>query len=62
MLNVKQLFTFSKRFATGHSAGSNLVSAPIFVSEISHPELRGTTRYNMVDILVLVVMTGMVVM
>jgi len=37
------IFLLIGRFATGHSAGSNLVSAPIFVSEISHPELRGTT-------------------
>ena len=29
------------RLLTGHSAGSNLVSSPIFVSEISHPDLRG---------------------
>ena len=29
------------RLLTGHTAGSNLVSSPIFVSEISHPDLRG---------------------
>ena len=34
---------FAGRFLTGHSAGSNLVSSPIFVSEISHPDMRGTT-------------------
>ena len=28
---------------TGHSSGSNLVSSPIFVSEISHPDLRGAS-------------------
>ena len=31
------------RLLTGHSAGSNLVSSPIFVSEISHPDIRGTS-------------------
>ena len=31
------------RLLTGHSAGSNLVSSPIFVSEISHPDLRGAS-------------------
>ena len=34
---------FAGRLLTGHSAGSNLVSCPIFVSEISHPDMRGTT-------------------
>lgn len=34
---------FAGRLLTGHSAGSNLVSSPIFVSEISHPDMRGTT-------------------
>ena len=34
---------FVGRLLTGHSAGSNLVSSPIFVSEISHPDMRGTT-------------------
>ena len=28
---------------TGHAGGSNLVSSPIFVSEISHPDIRGTS-------------------
>ena len=37
------LLMFAGRFLTGHSAGSNLVSSPIFVSEISHPDMRGTT-------------------
>ena len=37
------LFMFAGRLLTGHSAGSNLVSSPIFVSEISHPDMRGTT-------------------
>ena len=31
------------RLLTGHSGGSNLVSSPIFVSEISHPDIRGTS-------------------
>jgi len=31
------------RFLGGHCAASNLVSTPIFVSEISHPDIRGTT-------------------
>ena len=31
------------RFLLGHCAASNLVSTPIFVSEISHPDIRGTT-------------------
>ena len=31
------------RCLTGHSSGSNLVSSPIFVSEISHPDLRGAS-------------------
>jgi len=31
------------RLLTGHSAGSHLVSSPIFVSEISHPDMRGAT-------------------
>merc|ERR1719348_1778399 len=31
------------RFLTGHSGGSHLVSSPIFVSEISHPDMRGAT-------------------
>jgi len=31
------------RFLTGHCSGSNLVSTPIFVSEISDPDMRGTT-------------------
>ena len=31
------------RLLTGHSAGSHLVSSPIFVSEISHPDIRGAT-------------------
>ena len=31
------------RLLTGHSSGSNLVSSPIFVSEISHPDLRGAS-------------------
>ena len=29
------------RFLTGHSSGSNLVSAPIFTSEVCTPEVRG---------------------
>ena len=33
----------SGRLLTGHSSGSNLVSSPIFVSEISHPDLRGAS-------------------
>lgn len=37
------IFLLIGRFLTGHSSGSNLVAAPIFVSEISHPDLRGTT-------------------
>ena len=36
-------FLLLGRFLTGHCSGSNLVSTPIFVSEISHPDLRGTT-------------------
>jgi len=31
------------RLVTGHAGGSNLVSSPIFVSEISHPDIRGTS-------------------
>jgi len=31
------------RFLSGHFAGSNLVSVPIFISETSHPRLRGMT-------------------
>ena len=31
------------RLLTGHSSGSNLVASPIFVSEISHPDLRGAS-------------------
>ena len=31
------------RLLTGHSGGSHLVSSPIFVSEISHPDMRGAT-------------------
>ena len=38
---------FAGRLLTGHSAGSNLVSSPIFVSEISHPDMRGTTSVMM---------------
>ena len=34
------------RFITGHSSGSNIISGSIFVSEISHPDLRGTTRWS----------------
>jgi len=30
------------RFLSGHGLGSNTVSVPIFVSEISHPDFRGT--------------------
>ena len=33
----------SGRLLTGHSGGSHLVSSPIFVSEISHPDIRGTS-------------------
>ena len=43
-LNVEdKKIVFPGRLLTGHSAGSNLVSSPIFVSEISHPDIRGTT-------------------
>ena len=36
-------FNIPGRLVTGHAGGSNLVSSPIFVSEISHPDIRGTS-------------------
>ena len=42
-LTPNTLFLLLGRFLTGHCSGSNLVSTPIFVSEISHPDIRGTT-------------------